>query len=243
MSRSSRLPTRCSAAWQAMPRQGRASSSGCDVGDGEAAALALWREAGVKVLPGGYLGRAAADGVNPGDEYIRVALVAGPAEVARGLTAIRAVLGQMRFRRTGKGRKMASTQQGQASGGPGGERHRGRLAPPGYRAAGADPAGLGRARLRHGLELFAGRSEPVQRHRCGAAQRAGAGRGLAGRSAAPGAGLGGLRDRGGARGLGAAAGVSRRREPGGAAGRSWRRWRCWPPRPSPRRMCRWRLGA
>ncbi len=63
------------------------------VGDGEASALRLWREAGVRVLPGGYLGRAGADGVNPGDEFIRVALVAGPAEVARGLTAIRDVLG------------------------------------------------------------------------------------------------------------------------------------------------------
>jgi aspartate/methionine/tyrosine aminotransferase len=64
------------------------------VGDGEAAALALWREAGVKVLPGAYLGRAGADGVNPGHEYIRVALVADPSEVARGLAAIRAVLGR-----------------------------------------------------------------------------------------------------------------------------------------------------
>jgi aspartate/methionine/tyrosine aminotransferase len=64
------------------------------VGDGEAAALALWREAGVRVLPGAYLGRPAADGTNPGHEYIRVALVADPAEVARGLTAIREILGQ-----------------------------------------------------------------------------------------------------------------------------------------------------
>jgi aspartate/methionine/tyrosine aminotransferase len=63
-------------------------------GDGEAAALTLWRDAGVKVLPGGYLGRAGADGVNPGHEFIRVALVAEPAEVERGLAAIRAVLGR-----------------------------------------------------------------------------------------------------------------------------------------------------
>lgn len=64
-----------------------------DVGDGEAAALRLWRETGVRVLPGGYLGRAGADGVNPGHRHIRVALVAPEAEVARGLEAIRDTLG------------------------------------------------------------------------------------------------------------------------------------------------------
>ena len=58
-------------------------------GDGEAAALRLWRERGVRVLPGAYLGRETAAGPNPGDDYIRVALVADEAEVARGLTAIR----------------------------------------------------------------------------------------------------------------------------------------------------------
>ncbi|TPE53121.1 aminotransferase class I/II-fold pyridoxal phosphate-dependent enzyme [Amaricoccus solimangrovi] len=68
-----------------------------DVGDGEAAALRLWRETGVRVLPGGYLGRAGADGVNPGAPYIRVALVAPEAEVARGLGAIRDTLGAGRF--------------------------------------------------------------------------------------------------------------------------------------------------
>jgi aspartate/methionine/tyrosine aminotransferase len=60
-----------------------------DVGDGEAGALRLWREAGVRVLPGGYLGRAGAEG-NPGERYIRVALVAEQGEVERGLAAIRA---------------------------------------------------------------------------------------------------------------------------------------------------------
>lgn len=62
-------------------------------GDGEAAALRLWREAGVRVLPGAYLGRATAEAPNPGQAYIRVALVAGIDEVTQGLTAIRAVLG------------------------------------------------------------------------------------------------------------------------------------------------------
>jgi len=49
-----------------------------DVGDGEKAARHLWRDAGIKVLPGGYLARptnAADPRSNPGNAYIRVALV------------------------------------------------------------------------------------------------------------------------------------------------------------------------
>lgn len=46
-----------------------------DVGDGEKAAVALWRQAAVRVMPGAYLARAGTDGVNPGDGYIRCALV------------------------------------------------------------------------------------------------------------------------------------------------------------------------
>ena len=46
----------------------------------------------MRVLPGGYLGRATAEGPNPGAAYIRVALVAGAAEVERGLGAIRETL-------------------------------------------------------------------------------------------------------------------------------------------------------
>lgn len=45
-----------------------------DVGDGEEAARRLWREAGVKVLPGEYLSRETPTG-NPGKCFIRVALV------------------------------------------------------------------------------------------------------------------------------------------------------------------------
>lgn len=44
-------------------------------GGGEAVALRLWREAGVKVVPGGYLAVADAAGRNPGDAFIRVAMV------------------------------------------------------------------------------------------------------------------------------------------------------------------------
>ncbi len=49
------------------------------VPDGEEAALKLWRETGIRALPGAYLGREV-DGENPGKGYLRVALVA-PIEV------------------------------------------------------------------------------------------------------------------------------------------------------------------
>lgn len=58
------------------------------VEDGEKAALKLWRETGVRVLPGAYLAQTV-DGENPGEKYIRVALVAPKEETARGLQAIR----------------------------------------------------------------------------------------------------------------------------------------------------------
>ena len=58
------------------------------VDDGEAAALKLWRETGVRVLPGAYLSRDAG-GDNPGKRYIRVALVAPKEEMQRGLTQLR----------------------------------------------------------------------------------------------------------------------------------------------------------
>ena len=58
------------------------------VEDGEAAALKLWHETGVRVLPGAYLSRDVA-GDNPGKGYIRVALVAPKDETQRGLTRLR----------------------------------------------------------------------------------------------------------------------------------------------------------
>ncbi|SIS63623.1 aminotransferase class I/II-fold pyridoxal phosphate-dependent enzyme [Phaeovulum vinaykumarii] len=61
------------------------------IATGEAAALKLWREAGVRVLPGAYLARNSGD-ANPGNDYIRVALVAPHAETQRGLTRLRACL-------------------------------------------------------------------------------------------------------------------------------------------------------
>ncbi|PWJ22269.1 aminotransferase class I/II-fold pyridoxal phosphate-dependent enzyme [Jannaschia seohaensis] len=60
-------------------------------GDGEAAALRLWEEAGVKVLPGAYLARDTADG-NPGTPFVRAALVAPLDQVEAGLTRLRAHL-------------------------------------------------------------------------------------------------------------------------------------------------------
>jgi len=58
------------------------------VGDGEAMALKLWRETGVRVLPGAYRGREV-NGFNPGGEYIRVAMVAPIGELERGLNRLR----------------------------------------------------------------------------------------------------------------------------------------------------------
>ncbi len=58
------------------------------VEDGEAATVKLWRETGVRVLPGAYLSRDA-DGDNPGKGYIRVALVAPRDETRRGLIRLR----------------------------------------------------------------------------------------------------------------------------------------------------------
>ena len=46
-----------------------------DVGDGEQAAQTLWRDAAVRVLPGAHTSRTGDTGINPGDPYIRIALV------------------------------------------------------------------------------------------------------------------------------------------------------------------------
>ena len=57
-------------------------------GDGEAAALRLWRETGVRVLPGAYLALPSG-GRTPGADRLRVALVAPQDEVERALGALR----------------------------------------------------------------------------------------------------------------------------------------------------------
>jgi succinyldiaminopimelate transaminase len=63
-----------------------------DAGDGEAAALRLWREAAVRVLPGGYTARAAAGRGNPGRQYIRLAIVHDDATLETAFERIARVL-------------------------------------------------------------------------------------------------------------------------------------------------------
>jgi aspartate/methionine/tyrosine aminotransferase len=63
-----------------------------DVGDGEAAARRLWAEAGIRVLPGAYMGRPDETGVNPGQRYIRVALVYDTETTIAGLRRMQQVL-------------------------------------------------------------------------------------------------------------------------------------------------------
>ena len=62
-----------------------------DVGDGENAALRLWRDAGVRVIPGEYLAREA-NGAHPGKGYIRLALVHDKDTTAEALTRLANVL-------------------------------------------------------------------------------------------------------------------------------------------------------
>jgi N-succinyldiaminopimelate aminotransferase len=61
-------------------------------GDSEAVAVRLWREAGLRVLPGSYIARESA-GRNPGTGYIRVALVQDRETAAEALHRLVAALG------------------------------------------------------------------------------------------------------------------------------------------------------
>ena len=61
------------------------------VDDGEAAARKLWARAGIQVLPGTYLSRDV-DGHNPGQGFVRVALVADADQTEAALTRLRTVL-------------------------------------------------------------------------------------------------------------------------------------------------------
>ena len=63
-----------------------------DVGDGEAAALRLWRDAAVRVLPGGYTARAGHGRSNPGSRYIRLAIVHDEATLEDAFARIGRVL-------------------------------------------------------------------------------------------------------------------------------------------------------
>ena len=62
-------------------------------GGDEAVALRLWREAGLRVVPGRYLAREQADGSNPGLGYIRVAMVQDQETTAEALHRLVAALG------------------------------------------------------------------------------------------------------------------------------------------------------
>jgi len=53
----------------------------------------LWREAGLRVLPGGYAAREDAQGDNPGADYIRIAMVHDKDTTAEALRRLVAVLG------------------------------------------------------------------------------------------------------------------------------------------------------
>lgn len=59
-----------------------------DVGDDEAATKKIWKDAGVKVIPGSYLSITDADGNNPGRQFIRIALVHDLETTRDGLTRI-----------------------------------------------------------------------------------------------------------------------------------------------------------
>ena len=61
-------------------------------GGSETATLKLWRQAGLRVLPGGYAARTQADGFNPGADYIRIAMVHDRATTAEALHRLVAVL-------------------------------------------------------------------------------------------------------------------------------------------------------
>ncbi|MDH3580899.1 MAG: aminotransferase class I/II-fold pyridoxal phosphate-dependent enzyme [Hyphomicrobiales bacterium] len=62
-------------------------------GGGERVAKTLWKDCGVKILPGSFLAQTGNDGANPGSNHIRVAMVAGPEETTQALTRIVARLG------------------------------------------------------------------------------------------------------------------------------------------------------
>ena len=59
-----------------------------EVGDGEAAALELWRRSGLRVLPGAYMCAEDGAGGNPGRDFLRIALVYEAAVTEAALTSL-----------------------------------------------------------------------------------------------------------------------------------------------------------
>jgi aspartate/methionine/tyrosine aminotransferase len=67
-----------------------------EVGNGEEFALKAWREQGVRLLPGAYMGREIHPGKtqsNPGFSYVRVALVNNLSTIRTALERLREILG------------------------------------------------------------------------------------------------------------------------------------------------------
>ena len=64
-----------------------------NLGSDEEIALKLYKQAGVRVVPGSYLARQQPDGSNPGKGYIRLALVQDSETTAEALHRIVEVLG------------------------------------------------------------------------------------------------------------------------------------------------------
>ena len=58
------------------------------IGGGVEAAVTLWKRCGVKVVPGAYLAQPGRSGRNPGENYVRVALVHGPETTRAALERI-----------------------------------------------------------------------------------------------------------------------------------------------------------
>ncbi|HZA02915.1 MAG TPA: aminotransferase class I/II-fold pyridoxal phosphate-dependent enzyme [Hyphomicrobiaceae bacterium] len=58
------------------------------LGGGVDAAVTLWKRCGVKVVPGAFLAQPDRDGLNPGERYVRVALVHDPATIRVALERI-----------------------------------------------------------------------------------------------------------------------------------------------------------
>ena len=61
-------------------------------GGGSEAAVTLWKRSGVKVIPGAFLAQAGRDGTNPGNDYVRLALVHDAATVKEALERFVVVL-------------------------------------------------------------------------------------------------------------------------------------------------------
>ncbi len=62
------------------------------VDDDESAARRLWRDAAIRVLPGRYLARPDATGVNPGAGFVRIALIDEPAATEETLLRLAKIL-------------------------------------------------------------------------------------------------------------------------------------------------------